>query len=439
MTNNLIKDNIQLDSTKLTRDGADGYSSALFELHLQLHSQVVNPYTFNPKQNYNSYSTLKESYNYDGVYGPIPDENGFVDLTDYASLYIPDYTTVTSIPEENQKYLDSGILPTNMTRCFSKLSNVSSINISNLNTSYVVSFQNTFNINPTNGKNNSNGILSEIIGIESINTSSCIDMSGMFYYTDLKNLNLSNWDVSKVETMSNMFANTTLENIILNWSNMNSITTVESMFFGTTITNLVIDGWDEIKTISHLFDGCDRIKSFTFNIHGNTLTDISYAFNDIELMDFEILDLNNLDVSNVTNASFVFHGRGRDFDGRYPDGMLINEVNIVSWKTPKVTNFEMFCRPFNSMKLYANLDLSSCTNGKWLVNGNERAYISGEIHFYNVPNRSIDKWENAVYSDGTPIPTIEDYLCPNPVVHTPGNNLFDDGYAFIDNYIEVVE
>jgi hypothetical protein len=51
MTNNLIKYNIQLDSTNLIRRGT-GYPYAPFELKLQLHGQVSNPYTVSVKQNY---------------------------------------------------------------------------------------------------------------------------------------------------------------------------------------------------------------------------------------------------------------------------------------------------------------------------------------------------------------------------------------------------
>lgn len=200
MTNNLIKDNIQLDSTNLTRRGT-GNSSTLFELNLQLHAQVDNPYTFSPKQNYSSYSTLKESYNYDGVYGPIPDENGFVDLTDYASLYIADYQNVTSIPEENQKYLDSGILPINMTRAFYGMLKCENIDISAINTSNVVSMESMFSC-----INKESRTLYDIIGLDKINTSNVITMANMFAGSRISiNIldKLSKLNVSNVENLDN--------------------------------------------------------------------------------------------------------------------------------------------------------------------------------------------------------------------------------------------
>lgn len=57
MGNNLIKGSFQLDSTKLIRGTA--FSYAPFELKLQLHGQVSNPYTFTIKEDYKSSAITK--------------------------------------------------------------------------------------------------------------------------------------------------------------------------------------------------------------------------------------------------------------------------------------------------------------------------------------------------------------------------------------------
>lgn len=58
MGNNLIKGSFQLDSTKLIRGGT-AFSYAPFELKLQLHGQVSNPYTFTIKEDYKSSAITK--------------------------------------------------------------------------------------------------------------------------------------------------------------------------------------------------------------------------------------------------------------------------------------------------------------------------------------------------------------------------------------------
>lgn len=53
-----MNDKVPCSSTKLIRGGT-AYSSSPFELNLQLHGQVNNPYSFSIKQNYKSSATTK--------------------------------------------------------------------------------------------------------------------------------------------------------------------------------------------------------------------------------------------------------------------------------------------------------------------------------------------------------------------------------------------
>ena len=74
----------------------------------------------------------EEEYNYDGTYGPIPDENGLVDLSYYARDYISNYRNITTIPEENQKYLDSGLKASNMSNMFHSCTYLTNVDISKI-------------------------------------------------------------------------------------------------------------------------------------------------------------------------------------------------------------------------------------------------------------------------------------------------------------------
>jgi len=81
--------------------------------------------------------------------------------------------------------------------------------------------------------------LSEIKGIENLNTSEVTDMSFMFYgKSELKTLNLSNFDTGNVTTMEYMFA----------WSHLKTI--------------YVGDGWniDKVTTSNYMFDNCYMLE-----------------------------------------------------------------------------------------------------------------------------------------------------------------------------------
>ena len=47
-------------------------------------------------------ATLNEIFQY----GPLPNENGEIDLGNYAKDYIANYLGITELPEGNKKYLD---------------------------------------------------------------------------------------------------------------------------------------------------------------------------------------------------------------------------------------------------------------------------------------------------------------------------------------------
>ena len=81
--------------------------------------------------------------------------------------------------------------------------------------------------------------LSEIKGIENLNTSEVTDMSFMFYgKSELKTLNLSNFDTGNVTTMAYMFA----------WSHLKTI--------------LVGDGWniDKVTNSNDMFYNCEMLE-----------------------------------------------------------------------------------------------------------------------------------------------------------------------------------
>ena len=167
-------------------------------------AKVSNPYNLNGiDKDYKSYSDI-EKYNYDGIYGPIPDENGLVDLSNYAENYIPNYQSVTEIPLLNQKYLDSGIKPTSLYDAFDRCYEIKKINLTKFSsTEYLTNIAGCF------GQVRNYGT-----------------MGG-----NLEEINIYNWDTSNVTRMSNLFSGCRkLKKIIIDALDLSSCTNVNFMF-----------------------------------------------------------------------------------------------------------------------------------------------------------------------------------------------------------------
>ena len=357
-------------------------------------------------QDYSVTSNLNADYVFDGTYGPIPDENGFVDLTDYAKNYIADYKTVTEIPAKNMEYLNH-CTPNNMTRTFAGLVKCSTIDVSGIDTSHVSSFSYCFDGSAPDTKSD-NSILSKITGIENLDTSSATDMSYMFftlyYYSDI--LDLSKWDVSNVLTMESMFENTGSHGInVSNW-NTKSVTTMYAMFFGAsgtsaTSTHCICIGIENLDTsncsnmssmfskstiYSNLNNGifdlskwdvskCTDLSSFCGNgrqdwTTGTTIcgienwdvsnvTDMRYMFSYLDNYRNRILstalDLSKWDVSNVLTMKGMFQGCIFEYDFT---------LNLSNWNTSNVTDMSYFFGEFTQTAGNIVLDLSNWDTSK---------------------------------------------------------------------------
>ena len=106
--------------------------------------------------------------------------------------FVPEYT-ITSVKFKQ----GNTIQPTSTSLLFAALSEVTFIDISNLDSSNVTDITRMFGYCPS---------LTTIIGLDNFNTSSVTDMSFMFSgCTSLESLDLSSFDTSKVTDMSYMF------------------------------------------------------------------------------------------------------------------------------------------------------------------------------------------------------------------------------------------
>ena len=126
--------------------------------------------------------------------------------------------------------------------------------------------------------------LTEIEGIENLNTEEVTNMGSMFYACyDLTSLDLSNFDTQNVENMSDMFASC-LDLKSLNVSNFDT---------------------QNVKNMSDMFYNCYSLTSLDVsNFNTQKVEDMSYMFSSCS--DLTSLDLSNFDTKEVTNMSKMF-------------------------------------------------------------------------------------------------------------------------------------
>ena len=126
--------------------------------------------------------------------------------------------------------------------------------------------------------------LTEIEGIENLNTKEVTNMGSMFSGCyDLTQLDLSNFDTQNVENMSDMFVSC-LELKSLNVSNFDTqkVKDMNDMFYHCpSLTSLDVSNFDtqNVENMSYMFSNCSRLTS---------------------------LDLSNFDTKEVTNMSSMF-------------------------------------------------------------------------------------------------------------------------------------
>ena len=214
-----------------------------------------------------------------------------------------------------------------MAGMFSDCSKITSLDLSNFDTSYVTDMRNIFsgcrelkylklnNFNTSNVRymesmfNRCSSLIS--INVEHFNTSNVIDMGNMFYgCNSLKSLNLTNFNTSSVINMTNMFGEC----------------------FSLTSLNLINFNTSNVKNMGNMFYRCSSLNLLYLN-----------SFNTYRFRSLNSLVINNFDTPTVTYMSNMFYGC-----------TSLTSLNLNNFNTSKVTHMEyMF---YNCSSLIA-LDL----------------------------------------------------------------------------------
>ena len=188
----------------------------------------------------------------------------------------------------------------NMSSMFTRLYSLKELDLSNFDTSKVTNMADMFK----------NSKFSKL-NISSFNTSKVKDMSSMFqefgHYLETK-LNLSHFDTSNVTDMSDMFRQAELDNLIITNLNTSNVTNMSGTFYSAYLKDGVLDltNWNvpKLENAYEMF-ASSSIKGLDISTWKTpNLKNMNKMFN--YMYSVKTIDISNLDTRNVTNMDNLF-------------------------------------------------------------------------------------------------------------------------------------
>ena len=226
--------------------------------------------------------------------------------------------------------------------------NIRDIDLSNFDTSKVTNMSSMFwNMHSLTSLNISN-----------FDTSNVTNMSAMFYNMNLTSLDLSNFDTSKVTDMNAMFLNMwSLTSLNISNFNTSKVTNMSSMFNNTaSLTSLNLSSFDtsKVTNMRSMFSYMRNLTSLDLsNFDTSKVTNMNSMFR--SMSNLTTLDLSNFDTSKVT-----------DMQGMFGDMLSLTSLDLSNFDTSKVTDmssmFYLYNRDSSKDKLetiYVNNDFDT--------------------------------------------------------------------------------
>ena len=201
------------------------------------------------------------------------------------------------------------------------------------------------------------GHVTEIEGIEYLNTSNVTDMSHMFSAlgwqgSGISSLDLSTFDTSKVTNMAMMFSGSKIGEVDLSKFNTSQVTNMINMFSDSAFQSLDLSSFDtsKVTSMAHMFYRAYIREVDLSSFRTPSLTSMYRMFDGCYLL--KSADLSSFDTSNVTTMNQLFCGCN-----------ALKSVDISSFKTSKVTDMSaMFTRCYGLTSLdLSHFDTSSAT------------------------------------------------------------------------------
>ena len=222
--------------------------------------------------------------------------------------------------------------------------------------------------------------LTDITGIEYLNTANVTYMSAMFRgCSGLTSLDVSNFNTANVTNMGSMFSNcSSLTSLDVTHFNTAKVTSMGSMFDGCSgLTSLDVTHFNtaNVTTMGFMFYGCSGLTSLDVSYFNTAnVTNMSGMF--CGCRGLTRLDVSHFNTANVTNMSYMFD----DCSG-------LTSLDLSNFNTESVTSMRfMFegCRGLTSLDV-SNFNTANVTNMGWMFQ-----YCSG-LTSLDVSNFNTEK------------------------------------------------
>ena len=233
---------------------------------------------------------------------------------------------------------------TNMSYMFVKCKALTSLNLTSFNTEKVTDMQGMFK--------ECSDLTS--LDLSNFNTEKVTDMRGMFWEcSNLTSLNLTRLNTENVTAMNGMFYGCTkLESLDLSKFNTAKVTKMNQMFYNCyALTSLDLTSFNtaKVENMTEMFNGCNALTSLDLsNFNTAKVTNMNQMFSNCNKL--TSLDLSSFNTAEVTNMSNMFRLC-----------YALTSLDLSNFNTAKVTNMSYM---FKTCKALTSLDLTSFNTAK---------------------------------------------------------------------------
>ena len=222
------------------------------------------------------------------------------------------------------------------------------------------------------------------IDLSNLDTSQTTSMSDMFLSTSaLTELDISNFDTSKVTNMVRMFSGSGLTSLDVSNFNTSNVTTMQEMFRGIKVTSLDLTNFDTAKVtnMQWMFYLCSQLETLDLSSFDTSrVQNMQGMF--LICNSLVRLDLSNFDTSNVTNMSSMFTNctsltylnvssfntsKVTTMNGMFSGLYVLPELNLTNFDTSNVLSM---ANMFTNSYALEELDLTSFNTSKVTSMGN---------------------------------------------------------------------
>ena len=152
------------------------------------------------------------------------------------------------------------------------------------------------------------GLTVSSLDVSNFDTSKVTNMGSMFSLFSATSLNLSNFDTSNVTNMSSMFyCCGSLTSLDLSNFDTSNVTNMSGMFVSCNATSLDVSNFDtsNVTDMSSMFASCNATSLDVSNFNTSSVTNMNQMFQACTKL--TRLDLSSFDTSNVTDMSSMFN------------------------------------------------------------------------------------------------------------------------------------